>query len=131
MDNYTEVLWHEFTAEEGSFLLQLRCDLVWDRAAFSHLTEAMLACCKVYDRSQPPTLFGPAYDAEKVPRWLAEGFYYLSFFVRGWTTHPAWKNKTSQDQEYYDKAYERLSDLADWFFTGHSPYMYGKGFEPL
>ena len=35
MDEITKVLKQEFDAEEGSFLLRLRGDLEWDRAAFT------------------------------------------------------------------------------------------------
>jgi hypothetical protein len=40
-----ELLRREFAAEEGSFLLQLRCDLHWDRGAFSRLEQAMRRVC--------------------------------------------------------------------------------------
>jgi hypothetical protein len=63
-----------------------------------------------------------AYDKTRLPRWLAEGFWYLSFFVREWTTHPAWKERTAREQDYYDRTYERLQDLAAWFFAGHRLY---------
>ncbi len=121
-DDYYTVLEHEFLADDGSFLLQLRCNLTWDKAAFTRLTDAMLACCKAYDaRDQRPTLMDSAYDKTRLPRWLAEGFWYLSFFVRDWTTHPSWKETTAPEQDYYDRAYERLYMLAAWFFTGHCP----------
>jgi hypothetical protein len=122
-DDYIRVLEHEFSADDGSFLIQMRCDLTWDKATFTRLTEAMLACCKAYDaRDERPTLMGSAYDKTQVPRWLADGFWYLSFYVKDWTTHPNWERTTAPEQEYYDRAYVRLFDLATWFFTGHSPY---------
>lgn len=119
-DDYLSVLRREFSAEEGSFLLELRGN-VWDKAAFTRLTEAMLECCRAYDRTQPPTLFGHVYDTETVPRWLAEGFWYVDTFVRGHTSHPAWDDKKRREPDYYEAAYERLFDLADWFFTGQCP----------
>src|SRR6185312_7056217 len=120
-DEWYSILQHEFNANEGSFLLQLRCDLVWDRAAFTRLTGAMLDCCKVYDTTKdPPTTAFPGspYYDRTVPRWLAEGFWYASTFIRGHTSHPAWREKIASDLDYYDKAYERLDDLAYWFFFG-------------
>ena len=33
--------------------------------------------------------------------------------------------------EYYEKAYERLSDLAYYCLEGESPYLSGTGFEPM
>jgi hypothetical protein len=66
-DEWYSILQREFNANEGSFLLQLRCDLVWDRTAFTRLTGAMLDCCKAYDTANdPPTTAYPGsqyYDS--------------------------------------------------------------------
>lgn len=119
---YYDVLQREFAAEEGSFLLQLKCDMYWDKAAFTRLTEAMLECCRAYDLwDKNPTLMGDAYDKTKLPRWLAEGFYYLATFVRGHTSHHAWEARIARERAYFEAAYEQLDDLADWFFTGRCP----------
>lgn len=40
-----ELLRREFSAGEGSFLLQFRIDLHWDRNAFSRLEQAMRRIC--------------------------------------------------------------------------------------
>lgn len=109
IEDYRTVLRHEFGAEEGSFLLSLRVRLEWDRNAFDCLLAAMATCCR--DQA----------GAEKLERWLAEGFWYLSSFVRDWTTHPQFPR--SLPEEYYDTAYRRLDELAEWFFTGESPYL--------
>lgn len=124
---YISVLRNEFVAGEGSFLIQMRVDLVWDKAAFSRLTAAMLDCCKAYARDQRG-----ADDETSLPVWLAEGFWYLSFCVRDWTTHPAWAARTAPEQGYYDDAYERLDALASWFFTGAPLYSdIEKGYAPM
>jgi hypothetical protein len=121
-ENYLTVLAYEFSEGEGSFSSQLRLMLHWDRIAFTRLTEAMLACCQAYDdQGKLAGHSNVADDDTLVPRWLAEGFWYTSSFVRDWTTHPAWAEKTRADQDYYDRAYERLDMLAYWFFTGASP----------
>ena len=65
---------------------------------------------------------GYGADTTSLPRWLAEGFWYVGWFVRDWTTHPAWSERTAQEQDYYDDAYERLFMLSEWFFTGDCPY---------
>jgi len=52
-DDYGSILAHEFSAGEGSFLLQLRVHLTWDKAAFTCLTQAMLSCCQAYDALAP------------------------------------------------------------------------------
>jgi hypothetical protein len=69
---------------------------------------------------------------EMLPRWLAEGFWYTPQFVRGWTTHPAWGKKTQTEPQYYEDAYQRLDDLAYWFFIGESLYLNPeKGYAPM
>lgn len=123
-EDYATVLRREFAAKEGWFLLQLRCDFVWNRTAFTRLTTAMLDCCQVYDENnQGPTLLGPAYGRDHPPRWLVEGFWFLADFVEGHTSHPAWKQKIAVDPDYYAQAYQRLHDLVDGFFTGQSGYL--------
>lgn len=123
-DDYVTVLRQEFLADEGSFLLQLRTDMIWDPAAFTRLTAAMLACCRAYDLDDPnATLLGSAYDRTHVPRWLAEGFWLASSFVRDHTSHPAWRERIAREPDYYERAYQRLDDLAFWFFTGGCPYL--------
>jgi hypothetical protein len=62
-------------------------------------------------------------------RWMAEGFWYVPSFVRDWTTHPNFPR--IHNAEYYQKAYQRLDDLAYWFFFGESPYLNESGFEPM
>ncbi len=129
-EHYLDVLQREFTSTEGSFMSQLRTYLRWDKAAFSQLTAAMLECCKAYShtpedkaRKAPLSPDNIPVDTAPVPRWLAEGFWYLSYHVRDWTTHPAWKETTEPEQYYYDEAYERLFALASWFFEGESMFL--------
>src|SRR5262249_48927980 len=110
-------------AGEGSFLIQLRVQLAWDKAAFTRLTEVMLACCQTYDaRERRAPGIGSGADTTPLPRWLAEGFRYVSTFVRDWTTPPAWQQTSVPEQDYYDAASERLHMLAAWFFTEDCPY---------
>ena len=97
----------EFNAEKGSFLLQLRCDLLWDPAAFRRLTREMLA----YAQTREPE--------SDLPRWVADGFWYASWYVKSWSEHPNFPRPLPA--EYYEAAYERLSDLAFWVFTGQCP----------
>ncbi|KAM3091698.1 hypothetical protein ACKFKF_32730 [Phormidesmis sp. 146-12] len=108
MDNYLTILKKEFEAEEGSFLIQLRPDLTWNKAAFARLTLVMQACCEEY--SQTATL----------DRWIAQGFWYIPSFVRDWTTHPNFPQ--IHTPEYYEQSYQELDDLAYWFFMGESLY---------
>ena len=46
-EEYISILKHEFSAEEGSFLLQLRIRSHWDTSAFDRLTKVMLQCRKL------------------------------------------------------------------------------------
>lgn len=118
IDNYGEVLRHEFcSGHKETFLIQMRPRLRWDKEAFSRLIQAMQACCEAYDRS------------ETMETWLAEGFYMMAREVRHWTTHPNFPKEHPED--YYQKAYIRLDDLAYWFFIGDRLYVEGRGYEPL
>jgi len=132
-DDYSSVLAHEFSAGDGSFLLQLRTAMMWNKAAFTRLTEAMLACCWAHDaRERRAERVGVGADTTPLLRWLADGFWYVSWFVRDWTTHPAWAERTAPEQRYYDAAYERLFMLAAWFFDGDCPYTDpAQGFAPM
>jgi hypothetical protein len=102
---WREILKREFGHQEGSFLSMLRGYMEWDKEAFSRLVKAMQECCEA-----------TAGD-EKVERWLAKGFHYLSWYPRNWTTHPAWADHP--DRTYFDACYWRLTDLANWFFDGY------------
>lgn len=104
---YIDVLRREFAGEDGSFLIQLRCNMNWDKESFSRLVDAMEACCKACERQQ------------SLERWTAEGFWYLSWFVKQWTEHPNFPRP--QPARYYEDALTRLDDLAFWFFMGCNP----------
>jgi hypothetical protein len=116
-ESHVDVLRREFAAEDGSFLIQLRPNLTWDKQAFSRLVTAMEACCQAYE------------GRDTMERWVVEGFWFMSWFVKDWTTHLNFPRP--QPPEYHEKALERLNDLAYWFFSGHSPYEKGHGFDPL
>ena len=117
MDNYVEVLRNEFEAGDGSFLIKLRPDLDWDKEAFSRLVVAMQLYCEKHAGS------------ETLERWVAFGFWYIPRFVRDWTTHPNFPHQYPDN--YYEQAYQRLDDLAYWYFMGESPYLDGAGFGPI
>jgi hypothetical protein len=107
MTEYKPILRHEFTAADGSFLLQLRCDLTWDQAAFSRLVLAMEQCAAAHA------------GRDVIERWVAEGFWYLEQFVPDWSTHPNFPRP--HGEKYYEAAYQRLRDLSYWLFVGDSP----------
>lgn len=113
MDDVTTILRYEFEAGPESFLLQLRCDLHWDRQAFNRLTAAMYALVRERDAEEP------------IQRWIAEGFWYLDTSVRDWSQHESFPRE--HESAYYEKAYELLHNLAYWLFVGESPCEEDKG----
>ncbi|MDR3456720.1 MAG: hypothetical protein P4N60_04700 [Verrucomicrobiae bacterium] len=117
MEDFMAVLKNEFEAGEGSFLIKLRPGLEWDKAAFNRLTSTMKHCAE------------STFNEPKLERWVAEGFWNVSWFVRSWATHPNFPKVYST--EYYNKAFTRLDDLAYWYFMGYSPYQNETGFEEL
>jgi hypothetical protein len=117
MEDFMTILKNEFDAGEGSFLIKLRPNLEWDKAAFNRLTSAMKLCAE--SKSSDP----------KLERWVAEGFWFVPRFVREWATHPNFQKVHAAD--YYERAFTRLDDLAYWYFMGRSPYESGKHFEDL
>lgn len=117
MDDWRGVLAREFAAEEGSFHIQLHVDLTWDKEGFTRLIDAMMACCQQLDRT------------ETVETWMAQGFWYLPGYVRDWAGNPSLPREHAED--YYQKACQRLDELAYWFFMGESLYLPGHVYEPL
>lgn len=119
MEDYLQVLRDEFGAGESIdyFVIQIRVHLNWDKASFTRLITAMERCCEEYS------------GTDSLERWMANGFWYVPQFVRDWTTHPDFPQE--HEPEYYQQAYQRLDDLAYWFFWGESPYQEGIKFEPM
>lgn len=111
MQDILATLRYEFDAEENSFLLKMRCNLEWDARAFEILIDAMQAYLES-DR-----------DKEHIDRWIAQGFWFANHYVKYWTSHPAFPKQLPES--YYECAYQRLYDLAYWFFAGESPYESG------
>ncbi len=105
---WRDLLQREFQSEEGSFLLELRTDLVWNKNKFDVLVDAMQHCAEAQQQEDP------------LERWLAEGFWYYSNFVRDWSSNPNFPRHHSD--EYFEWAYTRLDDLSYHFFRGESPY---------
>ena len=115
--DYLTTLRREFDGEEGSFILQLRCDFNWDKKTFERLAAAKLRYAEAH-----------ASDTN-LERWVAEGFWFVPLFTRQWTSHPNFQRP--QPDECYEAALQRLDDLASYFFRSFSTYEAGHGFEPL
>jgi hypothetical protein len=101
-----DVLKREFEAEDGSFLLHVRCDLTWDEVAFRRLTSAM------YDVADA------VRGSPSIESWIAEGFWYCDTWLPDWTSHPNFPRP--QD---YDDRMRLIHDLAYFLFIGQSPYL--------
>ncbi|MGI5216868.1 hypothetical protein [Nocardia sp. CA-290969] len=109
MEDFLAVLREEFEAAEGSFMLGLRGEgLVWDRAGFTRLERAMRRACEW------------SQEHDRFDRWMAEGFYEASHFVRDWTSHPNFPRP--EPAQYHLDCLERIDDLADWYFRGFHAY---------
>jgi hypothetical protein len=110
MHEHLDLLRREFGADQGTFLLGLRGEgLEWDKGAFSRFEKAMRWACEHFQ------------DDQQLDRWMAEGFYYASWFVREWTSHPNFPRP--EPGQYYKDCIQRVGDLADWFFYGFHGYL--------
>lgn len=107
----------ELEAAEGSFLIKLRTDLEWDRGAFDRLTAEMYEYVRGRDHDAP------------IPRWVADGFWYLDWWVEDWSSHECFPRP--HGEAYYSAAYERLHALAFWLFTGSPMYEGEDEYGPL
>ncbi|CAM1372912.1 hypothetical protein [Tenacibaculum xiamenense] len=107
----------ELNAEEGSFLLELRTELNWNHNAFLNLLIKLSEECKKITKKS------------KLNRNIAEGVWYISYFIQDWSSHTNFPKKFPK--EYYIKAYELIHDLASYYFSGHSPYTSVNQFETL
>jgi hypothetical protein len=115
MDEYQEILKHEFGPSEDNFITSLRIKRGWDKDAFRKLVIAMGDYCKDHA------------NTEVLERTIAHGIWYMEFFVENWTTRPNFPRKYTDS--YYKTAYEIIHELAYWYFTGQSPYMDNATFE--
>lgn len=142
-EDFIQVLWNECYARDG-FRTKLRADLMWDKAAFDRLTEAMRACCKHYAISEDEekllkerTESCQLMNEEEIDqlskklfseseRWLpseiAVVFWRIPQFVKDWTAHEFWEKQRALEPEYFENAYCRLDKLASWFFYGQCPW---------
>lgn len=98
-----EILRFEFDGEPQSFLFQLRVNMVWDKVAFYRLTQAMYQVAEDFETS------------DNLPKWIAQGFWYVEDFTKTWTTH---ENFPAPEEEYHTNALETLNNLSYYLFIG-------------
>ena len=66
MPDYLSQPRREFAADEGTFLLNLRGDRLWDKPAFSRLEKAMRWACELFQGALQRAWLGP--DGPGAPR---------------------------------------------------------------
>ena len=108
MDDYLTNLRREFDADEGSFLLKLRCFAEWDKEAFARLIQAMEHCATQHE------------GRDSVELWIARGFWFLESTTASWVGHT--DRRPTREEDYYRRGCQRLYDLSYWLFFGESPY---------
>ena len=114
MSDWRPILKSQFDGEDGSFLLQLRCDNTWDRIAFDRLIAAMKSCCI------------SSAGAEVLDRWVADGFWDTESIVRDWLSDSS--SNANHSPEYFRAALELLHELSYWYFRDELPA--GPGADP-
>ena len=105
----------ELNAEKGSFLLELRTDFNWNHNSFLNLLSELNNECKKTKKDL------------NLSRDIASGIWYISDFIKSWAEHKNFPKKYSD--EYYEKAYELINDLAYSYFMSESPYQSESGIE--
>lgn len=98
----------ELNAEDGSFLLELRTNLIWNHNSFINL---LTEINREYKRTK---------EDSKLSREIASGIWYISDLIKSWTEHENFPKKHSA--EYYEKSFELINDLAYSYFMSESPY---------
>ncbi|WP_459477435.1 hypothetical protein [Clostridium saccharoperbutylacetonicum] len=113
----TEELLYEFRGEENSFLITIRCDLEWSHNKFIKFLYTMKDYCKQKQSKDP-------LDKE-----IAQGFWFVTWFIKDWTSHQGFRKANKFSDDYYTESYELIHDLSYWYFVEESIYIEEKDFE--
>lgn len=113
----TEELLYEFNGEENSFLITIRCDLEWSHAKFIKLLNTMRDYCKQKQSRDP-------LDKE-----IAQGFWFVTWFIKDWTSHSGFRNGNKFSDDYYTQSYKFIHDLSYWYFMNEPIYVEEEYFE--
>lgn len=106
---------NELNAEEGSFLLGLRINLIWDHTSFINL---MNEIHKEFKNTK---------NNLELNREIANGVWYISHFIKDWSEHENFPKVFPS--EYYLKAYTLIDDISYEYFMGQSIYQSEDGVE--
>lgn len=99
---------NEINAEEGSFLLQLKTEHIWNHNAFIRLLSFIY-----YE------YINTKYD-QKISREYVFGIWFLYEFSRDYALNFMYKEL---DEKYYEKAIEVFHDLIFVYFSLDSIYL--------
>ncbi|MDP4177122.1 MAG: hypothetical protein Q8900_02115 [Bacillota bacterium] len=105
MEKYINDLLDELKGEENSFILNIRCKIEWKHDSFIKLVRIMRYYCSNRE------------NEEKLDKNIAEGFWFVSWFIKDWTSHENFRKTNKFPDEYFNKAYEIIFDLCYWYFT--------------
>lgn len=113
----TEVLLYEFRGEENTFLITIRCDLEWSHTKFIEFLNSMRNYCKHKQEEDP-------LDKE-----IAQGFWFVSSYIREWTSHPDFRKANKFSDDYYTQSYDLIYDLSYWYFMEEPIFIEEEEFE--
>ena len=95
-------------AEEGSFLLDLRCNLKWNNESFKELLNLILEEAN------------KTKDDKTISKQTASRIWFVNDFVKNWSEHDNFPK--TNPSEYYDQAYQLLNEVTYTYFLSESPY---------
>lgn len=106
LNDWREILHHEFQGDDGSFLAIAQEERRWDKVAFRELIEAMRDGCV------------RCSEDDQLDRWMAHGFFYVPAFIRAWSQQEDFEQP---DEGYWRRAIHLLEVLSHWYFWGEPP----------
>jgi hypothetical protein len=78
-------------------------------------------CCAVSSRKAMRWACEQVQGDQQLDRWMAEGFYYTSWYFRERISYPDFPRP--EPEQHYNDCIQRIGDLADWFFHGVHSYI--------
>lgn len=116
-NNLIDELLYEFRGEKESFLITIRCDLEWSHDKFIKFLSTIRNYCKHRQLSN------------QLDKEIAQGFWFISWFIKDWTSHPDFRKANKFSDNYYTESYELIHDLSWWYFMEEPIYIEDKDFK--
>lgn len=110
MDHIEDRVRRELKGEEGSFILDLRCNLTWDHHKCMETLQAFYAFIRSSEKN------------DYLERELAYGFWFFDSFVKSWTSHESFRAANGCSEQYYQHAYEIIYFLVEWYMGYDCPF---------